>query len=277
MDIKTAHMLIDSTCAFYERDRDSFSDTRKNPWPGWERVVEHLKKRTPLLPQDAKPLLSVLDIGCGNGRLEFFLEEQLSTMGYSKLSATMIDSCEFQEATQLVSQTRNDTVQAKFYNLDVIRSLENESLSLELANAAGEPFAGSFDFCAAFGFMHHIPLKKWRLELLRSLVELTKPDGVVAVSFWQPLFDERLARKARNTTCSGCKELNISLECENGDVLLGWQHDKEAFRYVHHFSNDEIAEYAHYAESLGCTTLDKFSPESGSDRLNTYLVLRRNA
>ena len=51
------------------------------------------------------------------------------------------------------------------------------------------------DISVSFGFMHHVPLPEWRVQLLNSLIEATKPGGFVCVSFWEFLADEGLAAK----------------------------------------------------------------------------------
>ena len=50
---------------FYERYAEQFDGTRMSGWAGWEELID-------LLPREAP--LSVLDLGCGNGRLARVLE-----------------------------------------------------------------------------------------------------------------------------------------------------------------------------------------------------------
>jgi 2-polyprenyl-3-methyl-5-hydroxy-6-metoxy-1,4-benzoquinol methylase len=52
---------------FYRVTAHDFDETRGQPWPGWKRVLPYLK-----LP------LSVLDVGCGNGRFGVFLAQNLT-------------------------------------------------------------------------------------------------------------------------------------------------------------------------------------------------------
>src|SRR4051812_3977149 len=67
MDEATIQRLNAINRAFYQTTASEFDATRGQSWPGWDRLIPHLK--TPL---------SVLDVGCGNGRFGLFLREQLT-------------------------------------------------------------------------------------------------------------------------------------------------------------------------------------------------------
>src|SRR5258706_16420982 len=69
MDQDTARRLNDINRRFYEVTAESFDQTRQSPWPGWEALL-------PYLPPRQTPL-SVLDVGCGNGRFGVFLAQHL--------------------------------------------------------------------------------------------------------------------------------------------------------------------------------------------------------
>src|SRR5687767_4501043 len=77
MDEATIQRLNAINWAFYETTAAEFDATRGQSWPGWDRLLSHLK--TPL---------SVLDVGCGNGRFGLFLREHLS----GPLSYTGLDN-----------------------------------------------------------------------------------------------------------------------------------------------------------------------------------------
>ena len=71
-----------------------------------------------------------------------------------------------------------------------------EAIGSSKAFTYGVPQA---DISVSFGFMHHVPLPEWRVQLLNSLIEATKSGGFVCVSFWEFLADEGLAAKAYKT------------------------------------------------------------------------------
>src|SRR5262245_4943059 len=56
---------------FYRRNAASFSKTRAVAWPGWRRLDQHIRSPAPAVR------LSVLDVGCGNGRFGWYLDDSL--------------------------------------------------------------------------------------------------------------------------------------------------------------------------------------------------------
>jgi hypothetical protein len=93
-------------------------------------------------------------------------------------------------------------MQFHYQHLDISQSLLE---GVDLSSAIEAP---QCDFTVCFAFMHHLPLASQRRDLLRALVEHTRPGGCIAVSFWQFLDDSRLVGKAqtfagrdRETTC----------------------------------------------------------------------------
>jgi len=66
MDIKK---VLDTTKEFYKEISNEFSNTRQYSWKGWNKVKDIL---------DLKPELSVLDMGCGNGRFYDYLKNNIT-------------------------------------------------------------------------------------------------------------------------------------------------------------------------------------------------------
>ncbi len=66
MDKATIQRLNAINREFYRITADEFDQTRGSAWEGWKMLPLHL--HTPL---------SVLDVGCGNGRFGLFLRESL--------------------------------------------------------------------------------------------------------------------------------------------------------------------------------------------------------
>lgn len=237
MDFQTTEALRKLNNDFYRTHHESFSRSRGSAWPGWERVARHLEAGR------------LLDVACGNLRFERFLVERV---GAGVFDFTCIDSC------PSLAQAREGV---SFIECDVLERL-----------AAGAPLPTGFDSAVSFGFMHHVPSKGLRTELVRQLVESVRPGGVVALSFWQFMRDERLAAKARETTMQGCASLG--LELEDGDCLLGWNGVEGAYRYCHSFTDGEVDELldAVFAEA---DAIDRFAADGRTGALNGYAVLRR--
>lgn len=236
MNEKTKQKLSKLTCEFYSKAANSFSETRQNAWSGWKKVLQSV---------DVNHDYELLDVACGNLRFEKFLIEINSQPAY----AICIDNCE-----SLLPDNQPSFVEVKKVDL----------LSCD--------FKFNVDFAVCFGFMHHIPSASARREFLLKLLDSVKTGGFVAISFWQFMKDEKIARKAVETTARALKKHD--LELEEGDFLLGWQEREDIFRYCHNFEDSEIEAMV---SELGdrCALIDQFSEDGKSHNLNKYVILKR--
>ncbi len=235
------------TRTFYEEHAPSFSATRQDGWEGWKRLVSHL----------SEPCLSVADIACGNLRFERFLADA----GFTG-QAFGVDGC-----SALLAEPAPEGFTLERTESDLIGMLAEEG------SLAGLPIPPC-SLCVCFGFMHHVPTAHLREALLDSLLTLTQPGGLCAVSFWRFSLDERLASKAECTTKRAQERFGIALE-EPGDAFLGWQADEDAFRFCHSFSDDEIDHLRDRAEAQGALVVDDFCADGKTGNLNRYLLFQR--
>ncbi len=248
MDIETACILNALTSDFYARCAASFSSTRTRPWHGWKRCLDTLDSAL------ARAELSVLDFGCGNLRFEDFLQQ------YTDAQTTVfaIDSC-----PELLSNYHT----VRFINLDIVSTLWNGKLKDELVDMP------ACDLTCAFGLMHHIPGKEAREAFLDTMINKTQVGGYVLVSFWQFEHDERLSRKAHQTTQLAL-ERYPGLKLDEGDWFLGWQDEPAVLRYCHSFSNADIDELIEHVNDRA-HLVERFNADGPNDNLNCYLVLKR--
>lgn len=276
MDTKFAQMLCQLNNDFYRDQAVSFSDTRHAKWPGWERCLKAVS--SVFLDQSNSV---VLDVACGNLRFEKFLASQLLER---HIQVWALDSCD-----ELLPQTCAGTLVEKV-NADGADTpdatdvhLQINYLHCDVMEAIGSSKAFTYgipqaDISVSFGFMHHVPLPEWRVQLLNSLIEATKPGGFVCVSFWEFLADEGLAAKAYKTHERALAELGpvwrfSSADFNDGDFLLGWRNTPGAYRYCHSFSTSEvdalIATVSHRAECVA-----RFRADGRTETLNEYIVLQ---
>ena len=218
----TQAQLINLTSEFYEKVADSFSDTRQNAWDGWEKVMTVID-----LPLN----YSLLDVACGNMRFEKFLQ----TRGTIPKSAICVDNCEL-----LLPEDTPDFV--RFENKDLF----SEKLDFMV------------DFAVCFGFMHHIPSFERRKNFLVMLMDNVKTGGYAALSFWQFMKDERIAKKAKK------------IDFEDDDYLHGWKDREDVFRYCHNFTDEEVARLAD-----GFQIVAEFSEDGKAHNLNKYVILQQ--
>ena len=286
------------TSEFYRANAESFSQTRQSPWQGWVRLLEVMGlagektdckpevllaaneaaegsvRRDACAAEDAdagsqnahaaeREPLRVLDLACGNLRFERYLADALpsrTVLGYA------VDNCEpLVEAGE--RKEFGPLSRMVFQNLDAIERLSAGCLreSLEAPDA-------SCDLAVSFGFMHHVPLERWRAELLRALIAKVRPGGFVAVSFWRFLNSDKLARKAQETTSRALDELGLP-ELPPNDYLLGWQDTQGLYRYCHHFDEPEI-ERLLAAVADSAELVSRFEADGKTGNLNEYVVLR---
>lgn len=255
MNAETREALRTINREFYDRFATAFSASRQRPWPGWERVIEHL---TPNGGERA-----VLDVGCGNGRFGAYLAATLS----DRSRYVGLDHC---AALLQVAQERLGAGE----HCD-LRRLDVLDTDLERA-LAGE----RFDLVVLFGVLHHLPGSAARRRLLRRLGTRLAPGGVLAASIWRldrgprfarllvPWEDYDLSRRRR-----GQKPLDAG-HLESGDALLGWGGDSEHPRYCHFPGEAEIETWV---ETPGVPLIDRFEADGPSGSDNLYLVFRASA
>lgn len=125
---------------FYDRIAAAFSATRRAPWPGWTRVLSTVGR-----------VDSVLDIGCGNGRLYNALPREVRYVG--------VDQC----AALLAEATGGERI---------------------LGDLWIAPWdQGEFDLVVAFGVLHHIPGRARRKTFVQRMLRASR--GFVAVTAWR--------------------------------------------------------------------------------------------
>lgn len=126
----------------------------------------------------------------------------------------------------------------------------------------------------AFGFMHHVPTRALREQVLSALVDCTCSGGYVAVSFWRFMDDAGLAKKACAVKEQALREVGLrSEDLDEGDYLLGWKNLPGTYRYCHSFSDGEIDGLARVlsprAQKIAC-----FPADGRTNALNSYLVMQ---
>lgn len=266
MDTSVARQLIDLNTRFYRANAASFSATREAPWDGWRHIAVHAAACVDALAP-GKPL-KVLDLACGNMRLERFLATELPRAPFEFHA---VDNCgELAAGLPLPAGVI-------YHDVDILEAL------LRAPEMLKNPWGNFTDACAltcCFGFMHHVPSLELRVAVLRELVRRTAPGGIIAVSFWQFMHDERLALKAHGAE-EAARERGLLapavLEAfEPGDHLLGWQ-DGTSLRYCHHFEEREIDRLIAALPAGTVRAFERYSADGRAGNLNRYVLLRRTS
>lgn len=276
MDTSTANALIELNNCFYAQNAASFSATRAAPWAGWRRLSELLAERK-WASAAAPSKRIIMDMACGNMRFERYLAAAFPTLN---LHFHAIDSC-----PDLAPDSQEPDFSCTYHHLDVLSILLDAINEQEVgsAPAAAMDALPMCDLSVCFGFMHHVPSPQLRQRLLDVLLDHTVPGGLVVLSFWQFMLDDRLATKARRAdglACAGSlaadfPQIDIA-GLEKNDHFLGWQANPAPLRYCHHFDESELDQLV---ASVGTSAREvaRYSADGSSGTLNRYLVLERMA
>ena len=231
MDERTIRRLNAINRQFYATVADAFDTTRGQAWTGWERLLSLLK-----------PPLSVLDVGCGNGRFGLFLARHLG----GDVRYHGVDS----------SPALLDRARVPLAGIDA--RLEERDILEQPLNA------GTYDLVALFGVLHHIPGAARRLSLMRELAERVNPGGLFAFTCWRfyefARFRERVV------------PFPDDVRVEAGDFLLDWRRGSQALRYCHYVDD---AELERLIAAAALQPMLQYRADGKNGSLNLYTVLQK--
>lgn len=211
MDRGTAERLLALNREFYTAFAQSFAGSRQVTDPALTAILPHI-------PSHAQ----VLDVGCGNGRLALLLDRERPGATYLGLDA----------AAEMIAAARAQAdlltnISAQFRVADVTRP----DWSLEI---------GHWRLITCLAVLHHIPGFDLRLRVLRDLAGLLEPGGVLILSTWQFITNERMRRKIVAWSRVDVKPDAL----EVGDYLLDWKRGGQGLRYCHMVDEDEVRQLA---------------------------------
>lgn len=252
MDDLTRRQLHALSRAFYDERAAAFDASRVDlPWPGWDRLRAWL-------PDEH---LSVLDIGCGNGRFAAWLSGTGVAFDYvgTDASAALLEAARERVAPRLEGDAR---------------LVEHDFLDDPDAPGSMLP-EGHFSLVVLMGVLHHVPGRATRAGLIRSAAARLAPGGLLAVTLWRfagrPRFEKRrVAWEAVGPVLGAPIDPD---RLEPGDALLRFGPDAEAApRYCHETDEAEIAEWQ---AAAGLETLAVYSADGAQGDLNRYWLARR--
>ncbi|MCS6908541.1 MAG: class I SAM-dependent methyltransferase [Anaerolineales bacterium] len=245
MNSAVVRQLLELNRQFYERFAQPFAQTRLRIQPGVRRWLPRLLQHE-----------SLLDCGCGNGELFFALRRAGFQGRYLGLdfSRTLLQIA----AQRWAEAEKCAPSEAPFRAVDITQPQWESSLQ-------GETFSA----ITAFAVLHHLPSYRLRLQVLRALRSLLSPggEGLLYLSNWQFLNSLRYRQRIQPW-----EEVGLSAgEVEDGDYLLDWREGGRGLRYVHHFSE---AELARLAEQSGFQVIEAFYSDGREGNLAVYQLWR---
>lgn len=237
---------------FYTQRVEEFVATRRRPWRGWLRLLEPLK--------ESENPLSVLDVGCGNGRFAMFLREHLKKP--------------FRYLGIEFSPTALEHARKNLSGMPLVTLLEHDVTAHLTDDLIPMDLPTDFSLIALFGFLHHIPGFETRRTLLIELAQHLGPSGILVFSVWQFGRFERFRKKivpwevllAETETSVDPDEL------EPGDHILSWGDTEPAYRFCHFTDSEETSRLV---SSLPLECNGVFSADGHTNDLNQYFLLTK--
>ncbi len=254
MDAATRDKLRMLDNAFYQVNHASFSATRRAPWPGWDMCLDWLEAHDKCFHLGHAGA-SVLDLACGNLRFERFLKKRYPSSGPFLYA---VDNC-----VELAPFLEG----VHFIDLDVLVALSGEAMPVTWADI---PLC---DLTVTFGFMHHVPSRTMRLQVLDMLADKTRVGGYLIASFWRFADDDQMRLRAEASTKMALERLG-PLDLEEGDYLLGWGQEEGASRYCHSFTDEEL-DWLSMGLGNRMGAAHRFDADGRNGRMNTYLLFRK--
>lgn len=217
---------------YQEIAADFDATRRKEIWPEARRLAEEVKDGD-----------SVLDAGCGNGRLlEAWPNKEINYLG-------------FDSSSSLVELAKKNYPSRCFMVGDILAMDSLTRLDKE-----------KFDHIFCLAVLPHIPGRELRQEVLRKLATRLKPGGRLIISAWN-LWTKRKFRslifKSYWSKILGKSGLDFN------DLIFPWRSasgEKTSQRYYHAFTKSELRNLS-LAAGLRVTELKK-------DEHNYWIILQ---
>jgi tRNA (uracil-5-)-methyltransferase TRM9 len=244
MDGSTCAQLLQINHQFYAAFASSFSATRQRLQPGVKRILEMLHGKE-----------TILDLGCGNGKLW----QELSRRGYTGQYAGLDFSVHLLEIAR--QNVNGDEAGSKAHAPLFLQADLSEPGWHKQVPGSLQPF----DYVFAFAVLHHIPGAALRREVLLAIHGLLLPGSKFVHSTWQFVNSDRLRKRVQPWSALGLEPGDL----ETGDYLLDWRREGRGLRYVHHFEPDELEMLA---EACGFRVVETFESDGEGGRLGLYQV-----
>jgi len=201
MHKKTIHQIKEQLKQSYSAIAHEFHQTRKAPWEEFRHFLAYTKHGG-----------TILDLGCGNGRLyEFLKPKEVQYLGIDHNS-------------HLLDKARESYPEARFQLAD----MTNVNLP-----------EGGFDNVFCIAAFHHIPGRKMRKEITKAIHRSLKPDGILILTVWN-LFQFKYFKEIIKGILSCI--LHLGLKTAWNDLMIKWG-NFPIKRYYHAFLPKEFLRY----------------------------------
>jgi len=209
MNKDTQKELLNLVKTGYEQIAEEFNETRKKFL--WSELV-----RLAGMVEDGD---SVLDAGCGNGRLlEALKEKKINYLGVDN-SGKLIE----------LAKINGSKFSVPNFRFQVADILELDKLNSE-----------KFDHVFCIAVLQHIPGKDLQIEALRQMKNKLKSGGKIILSNWNLWSQKKIRTRIIKFAL---KKIFARSKMDFGDVLFDWKNSRGepvAKRYYHAFTGRSL-------------------------------------
>ena len=236
MENVTIHKILDLDKQFYYETGKDFSKTRQSAWKGWGSVVKFFRQNF-----KNKENISILDLGCGNGRFYWFLKNSQLNADYTGIDSNLY----------LLKEAKEKYPDTFFKKLDIFLNISR--------------ITKRYDSVVGFGITHHLPSRELRLKWFSQVGNLVAPEGLIILTFWN--FD----KKIKSTGIPGIIENDL----KPNDYFLKWQNKENIYRYAHLYSKKELNEVQKTLLKDHFTLVNHFLADGKDNKSNTYYIFKK--
>jgi 2-polyprenyl-3-methyl-5-hydroxy-6-metoxy-1,4-benzoquinol methylase len=169
MNEKTQKKLRETVRESYDTAAADFSRSRKNlVWPQTEKLIESTLSKT----QRGNKATSILDLGCGNGRLlDVFKKNNITYTG-------------IEQSATLTGHAREKIKREHIKNAGVVTG---DIVEFSSGNSRDTRLRGddtTWDVILLIAILPHIPSRQLRVKMLRGIRGHLAPNGRLIITCW---------------------------------------------------------------------------------------------
>jgi SAM-dependent methyltransferase len=258
--------LIKLNQDFYKQIGIEFDKTRRYFWQGWYELKNILATKK---IENKEEKLKILDIGCGNGRLaEFFEQETDYKTDYLGLD---FDQTLLLKAKEKFKKHTKTKIKANFLKYDIFdtNNLLNKD-NLEKVNFQ----TNDFNLIALFGVIHHLP-PQLSLDFFTNLKTfLTNSNAILIFSVWDFMNFESVKKKVikdKTELEQIYQKYKIdSSNLDQNDYFLAWNKGSKAVRYCHYYEHNKVLEILN---QLNLKLITTYQADGKEGKVNRYYLL----
>lgn len=235
MDKQTRAQLNQINRDFYATTATEFDATRGRAWVGWEQLHTTINR----------PIRSVLDVGCGNGRFGVFLaDHQTEPFAYHGMD----------NSPKLLAFAQETLAGYAYLSPELT---EHDVIMDDLPD-------GEYDLVVLFGVIHHVPGYEQRKVFMQSLASRVADGGYLVFAAWRFYEQERFRKRI--------VDWDDDREVEKHDYLLDWRRGERALRYCHYVDD---AEHQKLCDATGLQIVADYRADGSTHDLNRYTILQK--